>query len=142
MKFYFVLIFTFSFLFSQAQIKYMKTESDVKALSRKVADNFRNEKFEEAFIALKTYWPLDENELSEMKNKTVTYLSGIKSRFGEPIAAAKVNEEKILDFALRETYIIRYDFSAIRLKLSYFRNENGWIINSFKWDDSYSEEFK
>jgi hypothetical protein len=120
----------------------MKTESDVKALSRKVADNFRNEKFEEAFIALKTYWPLDENELTEMKNKTVTYLAGIKIRFGEPIAAAKVNEEKILDFALRETYIIRYNLSAIRLKLSYFRNENGWIINSFKWDDSYSEEFK
>ena len=107
-----------------------------------MAAKFKNGKFEEVFMDLKNYWPMDENELTEMKKKTVVYLSGIKSRFGEPIAAVKVNEEKILDFAFRETFIERYDYSAIRQKLSYFRNESGWSFYSFKWDDSFSEEFK
>jgi len=66
----------------------------------------------------------------------------LKLRFGNPIGYAKIKEEHILDLVIRETYLIRYDYTAIRLKFTYYKNNNGWIINSFKWDDSFDEELE
>jgi hypothetical protein len=25
---------------------------------------------------------------------------------------------------------------------TYYKNNSGWILNEFKWDDSFAEEFK
>ena len=40
-----------------------------------------------------------------------------------------------------ETYLIRDEYTAIRVKIIYYQNKDGWIVNSFKWDDTFSEEF-
>jgi len=37
--------------------------------------------------------------------------------------------------------LIRYEYTAIRVKIIYYQNKDGWIVNSFKWDDTFSEEF-
>jgi hypothetical protein len=48
----------------------------------------------------------------------------------------------IADFSIRETYIIRFENTAIRVIYTYYKNNSGWILNEFKWDDSFAEEFK
>ena len=65
----------------------------------------------------------------------------IVDRFGPSIGIVKVKTETIADIAIRETYLIRYDYTAIRVKIIYYQNKDGWIVNSFKWDDTFSEEF-
>jgi hypothetical protein len=133
--------FTIS-LSAVSQVKYMQSETEVKAFSKKIADLFTSEDFSDAFSALKEYWPVSADEITDMRKKTEVTLSGIKSSFGDIVASAKTSDQRILDFAFRETYIIRYEYSAIRLKLTYFKNSNGWAVNSFRWDDSFAEEFK
>jgi hypothetical protein len=77
-----------------------------------------------------------------LKLKTIKYLNLIEERFGAPIGSLKVKNETISDVATRETYLIRYENTAIRLIFTYYKNDKGWIVNAFKWDDSFGEEFE
>ena len=126
----------------QAQVIEMKSIEDARALSKKGTELFLEKKIPSFFNEIKKYWPMPANEIDGLEEKTIQYMNLLESRFGEMQSTIKVNEEKISDFALRETYLVKFEYSAIRLIYTYYKNENGWIIHAFKWDDSFSEEFK
>lgn len=132
-------LFTFC-LFAQNET--LKSKIETQKLSKKVADLFKDNKITESFEMLKQYWPLPENELDALEEKTIKYMNILENRFGKRLDVTKIKDENISDIALRETYIMRYNFSALRIVFTYYRSENGWFINSFKWDDSFTEEFE
>ena len=142
LRLFFLIIITSTSYFSFAQAKTFKTEIEVKAFSRKISELFKNDSIIELFTEVKKYWPVPENELTDMQTKTISTLNIIKARYGASIGFIKVKEEKINDFALRETYLIRYTNHALRLIFTYYKNNEGWIVNGFTWDDSFVEEFK
>lgn len=127
---------------ANAQNKALKTLEEAKDLSKKVAILFKQKDISKAFKELRPYWPIPENEVDAIEEKTLKYLNVLEDRFGNSIETIKVKEEKIGDFAVRETYLVRYNISAIRLIFTYYMNSEGWIINAFKWDDSFDEEFR
>jgi hypothetical protein len=125
-----------------AQKKYLKDIPQTQELSKKIGDLFNDRKISESFDELSIYWPLPQDEIDGLEEKTVKYLNLLSDRFGKTQGAIKVKNETISDIATRETYIVRYEKSAIRLIFTYYKNDNGWIVNAFKWDDSFTEEFK
>jgi len=125
-----------------AQNKYLKNVTETQELSKKIVSYFIENKISESFEQLTPYWPLPQNEIESLEEKTIKYLNIIEQRFGKSIGSLKVKNETISDVAIRETYLIRYENTAIRLIFTYYKNNNGWIVNAFKWDDSFSEEFK
>lgn len=125
-----------------AQKAHLKNVEQTQQVSVKVTKSFAEGKVSEGISQLRDYWPLPENELTSLEEKTIKYLNMLDNRFGKIIGFDKVNNEKINEFAIRETFIIRYEYSAIRLIFTYYKNEKGWIVNSFKWDDSFTDEFK
>lgn len=125
-----------------AQDKYLKDVAETQQLSKKIVKLFNENKISETFELLTPYWPMPKNELDVIEEKTIKYLNIISQRFGKPIGTLKVKNEKISEIALRETFLIRYENTAIRLILTYYKNDKGWIVNAFKWDDSFTEEFK
>ena len=130
------------FSFAQAQVKSLKSEDDARALSLKSVISFKDGKIAESFTALKAYWPLPEDEIDLMTGKTVNTLAKVYERFGEFQSYFKLKEETIKDTAFRETYLVKYKYHALRLIFTYYKNNSGWILNGFAWDDKYSEEFK
>jgi hypothetical protein len=142
LRLFFLIIITSTSYFSFGQAKSFKTEIEVKAFSRKITELFKNDSIIELFSEVKKYWPVPENELTDMQTKTISTLNIIKARYGVSIGFIKVKEEKINDFALRETYLIRYTNHALRLIFTYYKNNEGWIVNGFTWDDSFVQEFK
>lgn len=127
-------------LFSQE--KYFKNISETQNFSKQIVSLFKENKISQSFEELTPYWPMPENEIESIEGQTIKYLNLIEQRFGKSIGEFKVKNETISDFAVRETYIIRYTNSAIRLIFTYYKNEQGFILNAFKWDDSFTEEFK
>lgn len=125
-----------------AQEKYLKDVGEIQNLSKQIVSLFEENKISQSFEVLTPYWPLPQNELESIEEKTIKYLNLIEHRFGKSLGTLKVKNETISDIAIRETYIIRYTNSAIRLIFTYYKNDNGWIVNAFKWDDSFTEEFK
>ena len=120
----------------------MKNEKETQELSKKVVALFNENKISESFGELAPYWPLPQNEFESLESKTIKYLNLIEDRFGKSVGTLKVNNETISDIAIRETYLIRFENTAIRLIFTYYKNDKGWIVNAFKWDDSFTEEFK
>ncbi|MEN3324526.1 hypothetical protein VP395_12365 [Mariniflexile soesokkakense] len=120
---------------------FLKDVSQTQETSKKIVYLFMDNNISKAFDELTPYWPMPQNELESIEEKTIKYLNLINQRFGKSIGTLKVRNETISDIAIRETYIIRYANSAIRLIFTYYKNDNGWIVNAFKWDDSFEDEF-
>ena len=137
-----ILLLVLSSLSSFAQDKYLADVEATQNLSKEVAQLFYDDYITVAFKKLTPYWPLPADELEGLEEKTIRYLNLLDTRFGKKTELVKLRDEKIGDFAKRETYLIRYELSAIRLIFTYYKNDNGWIVNAFKWDDKLSEEFK
>ena len=131
-----------SFASPYAQKKYFASPKEVNEFSKKSTVLFKEGKFADFFNELKSYWPLPDNEIISLEDKTVQFMELLQSRFGAVETASKIKEEKISDFAIRETYILRFENQAIRLIYVYYKNKKGWILNSFKWDDEFTQEFK
>lgn len=143
MKQLFLVIFFFFFSIGlSAQEIYLDDVEATQELSTQVVELFKRNEIKASFALLNPYWPMPQNELEAIEIKTIKYLNLIKERFGAPIGSLKVKNETISDIATRETYLIRYENTAIRLIFTYYKNDKGWIVNAFKWDDSFGEEFK
>ncbi len=125
-----------------AQKKGMKSIEETQKLSKEVSKLFFEGEISNSVKILKKYWPLPEAEIEDFETKTTKYMSLLDARFGKRLGYEKVTNKTVSDFVIRETYIIRYDKSAIRLMFTYYKNDNGWIINAFKWDDSFAKELK
>ena len=127
---------------ASAQTKYLRDKSQIALLSKKVAALFQENKISESVRELTPYWPLPQNEIESFEEKTIKYLNLYNENYGPSIESVKIKEESIGEIAFRETYLVRFKVTAIRLKFTYYKSNDGWILNSFKWDDSFTEEFK
>lgn len=140
-KILFLALFSTSISFF-SQEKFLNNETDINKLSLDVVSLFEKNKVSESIDLMRPYWPLSENEIDILEKKTVRSLNIVQQRFGNAIGNVKIKTEKIKDIALRLTYLVRYDIYALRLKFTFYKNKNGWLITTFEWDDDYTEEFK
>lgn len=121
--------------------KTLDTVEETEKLSKDVVLLFKDGEFAEAFDLLETYWPLPKNEIENLEEKTIVMMNTISNRFGKVIDYVRVRKEIIGDVATRETYLLCFENTAIRMIFTYYRNLDGWILNAFKWDDSFTDEF-
>ncbi|MBL7899716.1 MAG: hypothetical protein JNJ99_14350 [Crocinitomicaceae bacterium] len=119
----------------------MATVEETEKLSKDVVILFKDNEFAEAFDLLESYWPLPKNEIENLEEKTIVMMNTIRNRFGKVIDYVRVKKEIIGDVATRETYLLCFENTAIRMIFTYYRNLDGWILNAFKWDDSFTDEF-
>lgn len=138
---FFALAMSFT-LQSTAQTKFLKDIENAKLISKDVAQLFKENKIAAAFEKIKVYWPLPENEITHLESRTIQSMNLIADRFGKSEEIIKVSEQSIKETAFKEVYFVKYENTAIRLTFTYYKNNKGWIINGFKWDDNFMEEFK
>jgi len=120
----------------------LKDTEAAKLISRNVTQDFRDHKIEEAFNTLSQHWPLPVNEINNLKTQTIQSVNLISERYGKAESIVKVSEQNIKDAGFRETYLVKFEYTAIRLIFTYYKNSKGWLINGFKWDSDFDEEFK
>jgi hypothetical protein len=125
-----------------SQTSFIKDAEAAKQISQQVAQDFKENKISEAFNRIRKYWPLPENEINILETQTVSSLNLISDRYGRAESIVKVREEGIKDTGIRETYLLKFENTAIRIIFTYYKNNSGWIINSFKWDSDFDEEFR
>lgn len=136
-----ILFFTVSAASAQIEVQKLSTVEDTQQLSKEVTDLFKDSRIDEAVEKMKVYWPISEAEIEGFQSKTEKYLRLLGGSYGAVIGVEKIKSEKLSDFALRETYVMRYENSALRLMFTYYKGKDNWILNSFKWDENFSELF-
>ncbi|MEO1437614.1 MAG: hypothetical protein AAFV80_18895 [Bacteroidota bacterium] len=115
---------------------YLEDTDACRAVSKAFAEAFQMKEISRAFSIIQPYWPLPENELDELREQTIKNTNLLQYRIGQAIGFEKMNEKIVSDFILQETYVVKYEVSIIRLKYIYYKNDQGWILNALKWDDS------
>ncbi len=136
---------TASFILPQSASAQDKTLPDVKAtqqLSYEVSKLFKEGNYSEAFDKMDPYLPLPEEEKQNLRSQTIKYKTVLEERFGQRTGFSRATDKRIGEVAIRECYLVQYELHAIRLIFVYFKSPSGWILNSFKWDDSFAEEFE
>lgn len=141
-KLFAILICMFLSLSVVAQSQYLKDEKGTQKLSLEITQLFSQNKIQESFDQLIPYWPNALSELDLMKEQTIVQLKPIKDRIGEPYGVLKIKNETISDVLTRETYLILYEKSPLRLIFDYYKTDKGWIIYRFLWDGSIDDEFE
>ena len=141
MKNLIIVLLVFFSLNTIAQEKYFNSESDIKVFSEKVTLLFKENKPVEAFKELSAYWPLPETELELIKEKTVKGLNLVQNTYGKPMGTKRVNYKVIENTAIRDAHFVKYEISALRFIYIYYKTDKGWILNQFKFDENFKEEF-
>ena len=143
MRTFFILIFTFFiFSFSYGQIRYLKDENELREMADKTTRLFKEMKFHEMYSYMKNYWPIPEAEIDNLENQTKSISLVILPRYGSTVGYLKLKEQRLKDFAIKITYIVLFEKHAVRITYIFYNSGKGWILNSFKWDDNFKEEFE
>lgn len=124
-----------------ADLKSLKSIEEARAHSDEVMELFEGQKYELMFRRVGDCMPLPENELENLKSSTIRQINGVAGRFGEIIGHNFIKEEAVEDFYIRRTYVLRFENHMLRVYFIYYRNNEGWLLNNFKWDDNIDELF-
>jgi hypothetical protein len=121
---------------------YLNSKDELSKHSEKVMESLKDSEFQKAFAELQIYWPLPENELIQLESQTIKQFNMVADRFGNIIGVDFIRDESIKDYAIKKIYVLRFEKHMIRVLFTYYKNNDGWILNSFKWDDQFEELFE
>lgn len=128
-------------VFTYSQDKLFLSKNDVEKFSEEMSVLFSKNKASEAFNEMKFYWPLPETELDLIKEKSIKGLNIMEDRFGKSIDISKIKHTNLKDVFIKDVYFIRYKATVLRFVYTYYKNDEGWLLNSFKFDENFEEEF-
>jgi hypothetical protein len=95
-----------------------------------------------AFEAIKPFWPLPESEIATLQMQTTSQLNTVAPRFGGIVGYEFISEEKVGNFILRYTYVVKYQKHIIRWVFILYKPQNAWVINIVKFDDNIKALFE
>ena len=120
----------------------MQDTSETAKLSERVVKEFFKKKFGEGLDELKKYWPANKAEVEDMKDMTTKTMEKAMDVYGEFIAYQLLSVKNTGDFLREEIYVIRMEYHILRFNFIYYKNNKGWIVNNFTWDDKITELIK
>jgi hypothetical protein len=121
---------------------YLSSKEDLSKYSEKIMMFLKDSEFEKAFLELRKYWPLPENEIAQMESQSIKQFNVAADRFGKTIGTDFVRDKTIKDFYVNKIYVIRFERHMVRVLFTFYRNDKGWVLNQFKWDDQVQELFE
>lgn len=126
--------------FAKAQ-SYLSSKDDLSKHSDRVMKFLKDSEFQKAFTELQNHWPLPANELTQLESQTIKQFNMVEDRFGNIIGTDFIKDMNVKDFVTRKIYVIKFEKHMIRVLFTYYKNDHGWILNGFKWDDQFEELF-
>lgn len=80
---------------------------------KKTTELIYNQKISAAFKGLQKHWKISIDRLTDLEEQTITMHDKLVIMYGEPFEILKIKEERIRDFSIRETYLIRHEKYAL-----------------------------
>lgn len=107
----------------------------------KFFDLYANGKVAEAVDSVystNSYVSSNSDQILKLKNQFVS----LGSLVGELHDFEKLDEYKVGDLFVHVTYIATYDRQPIRFEFQFFKNNEGWKIYAFSFDDNIDDEIE
>lgn len=138
----FLALLTIFFIQCSHAQSYLTNKEAITMHAETVMKSLKEAEFQDAFTELQVYWPLPENEMQQLESQTIKQFNLVADRFGNIIGYDFIKNETIKEYALKKIYVLRFEKHMIRVLFTYYKNDEGWILNGFKWDDQFVELFE
>lgn len=89
-----------------------------------------------AIAEMKRYSIVPEAEIDAGLGQFKLQLPAIALRYGSIVGSEFVREDKVGESLLRITYLQRFDRHAMKWYFFFYRGSNGWVLNTFRFDDN------
>lgn len=85
---------------------------------------------------LKPYLVIPPAEFDAMLGQATLQLPAISKRFGNSVGKEFIREDRVGDSLVRFIFIQKFEKTVIRWLFFYYKTPAGWVLNTFKYDDS------
>jgi hypothetical protein len=113
--------------------------ADVKALTDKVMTSVAKGDLEGGLKMFKSQTIIPSAEFDAMMGQAVTQMPLMTARFGNTLGQEFIKEVRVGESLAELIYIHRFDKHAMRWQFYLYRGKNGWVINTFRFDDRWPE---
>lgn len=114
---------------------------DVRKLTDQVMNQVATGDFEGGLKAFKPQTIIPSAEFDAMVVQATTQYPLATSRFGQSIGQEFILEDRIGQSLARLIYIQRFEKHAMRWMFYLYKGSNGWVINTFRFDDRWPDLF-
>ncbi len=119
----------------------LKSEGSAEALSIEVMTALQEGKVNEAFMKMKPYMNIPDEEFKKIVNKSKTRHDELLKRFGKAIGYEFIGGKMIGTSLLRLQYLEKTDNHVLPWSFYYYKTPNGWMLNTFSWGADFKTLF-
>ena len=113
-----------------------KSESELRQFSDSLVDQMVAEKFQKGFDSAKPYWPIPTVEIDGIVNQIKQQWPLVQQRFGATVGKEFIKEERIGQSFVRYYYLHKFSKHAIYWRISFYRTDKEWKINTLTFLDN------
>jgi len=103
---------------------------------------FGTSQFDQAFEVLRPFYPVSEIDYQNIKVKTAQNLQQAEEGYGSITGEVFIKEQNLKDIAIRRYYVVKLETILLKFSLVYYKGKDGWIVNSFSWNNEFEVLFE
>ena len=116
-------------------LEYLSDEMACVKLSGRFMQNMVEGEIEQAFSLIEPHFPISRQQFENLMENTKTQLQGSQGDFGNTLGYKFVREERVKDFLVRFTFVLKHEFIFTKWRFIYYKPSEKWLLNSLNWDD-------
>lgn len=119
----------------------LKSPAEAKQLTDRIMAKVGEGDLENGLMLAKPYLIIPPAEFDVLIGQIKMQLPAMAQRFGKSIGYEYIREERVGENLLRIIQIHRFEKHAMRWNFYFYRNNTGWVLNTFKFDDDIRQLF-
>ena len=120
----------------------LDSEGAIRVFTDTIMEKVAAGDFDAAFEMIKPYILLSSAEVDSVLEKTKSLRDQYGSRYGKSTGYAYLDSKKVGKILLRLRYVEQTNRHALPWVFYFYKSEDGWILNSFDWNDIYKDLFE
>ena len=96
---------------------------------------------EEGLRLMKPYLIVPEAEFESMVGQAKLQLPAITQRFGKSLGMEFIKQTEVGESFIQLVYVSKYEKHAMRWLFYLYKSKDGWVINTFNFDDQIQALF-
>ncbi|TDX46338.1 phage tail protein [Orenia marismortui] len=116
-------------------------EQGMRSYCDSIMEYLAKDEVQKAFDLLEGQWIFSATEIQNVELQTIKQLDLVKGRFGDVLGYKFIEKEIVAEILCKYTYVVKYENHIIRWIFIFYKAEDKWLLNSFKFDDSIEKLF-
>ena len=112
---------------------------DIRAITDKAMEKVSSGNIEDGLNSFKEYTIVPTAEFDALVGQSKNQWPLLVGRFGKSVDYEFIEQREVGNYLASLVYIHRFEKHAMRWMFYLYRGKNGWVINTFRFDDQWPQ---